>query len=343
MAHRIETNDKHQATKQAWHGLSEVKPELTLEDNWLTGWEIAPEPLFFKGEVESGFSILQCTDKPEIRIGAPYNPLTFKPIGNADFLQLLRDSIGGTSHKIVSVGSVRNRGRVFLTIELNGMEKFKAAGRECSGFLNFGNGHDKSSVLWVNTSNVCTVCDNTFGMNLFQAENKAQDSKDDLNIRQRHTKNASLKLPEIGKLIDKAVGVQGEFAVAMDSLALQAVTVDKARDIFAGFIGRNVKLEIAEENGGLSTRAGNTVDRLEQLFRGGAGNRGENMADVFSAVSDYYTHESSGGDNLAKQIVSSEFANGAAWRAKTDFWNVTNDTERTFETARHGAALLALS
>ncbi|MDO8611136.1 MAG: DUF932 domain-containing protein [bacterium] len=335
MAHRIEQYDKQQGVKQAWHGLTEVVEEIKLDDNWLSQWEIRPVELFRADGSKTRWNVLECSDV-QLEIGQPYNPETFKPIDNKAFLELVRDSIGGTGHKIVSVGSVRNRGRTFVSIELIGMEQFKAAGREFSAFLNFGNGHDKSSVLWVNTSNVCTVCDNTFGANLVQIENKeSKDSSDDIKLRLRHTKNATLRFPELAKLINGAIGVQAEFQIELDKLAKIKVSEKVSENLFAGFIGRNVQ----EIDKGLSTRARNTVSRLGELFRGGAGNKGESLADSFSAVTDYYTHESSGGDNKLRQVVSSEY--GAGQVAKSDFWRMVRSGDKRKKTVSRGETLLA--
>lgn len=348
MAHKIETYDKQQGIKQAWHGLTEIMPEITLENNWLNQWDVLPVELleigeqveisgktYFTGE-KSGLSRLVCSDVHKVKVGQGYNPNTFKPIDNKAFLQLVRESIAGTGHKIVSVGSLRNRGRVFLSVELQGMEKFKAAGRDFSAFLNFGNGHDKSSVLWVSTSNICTVCDNTYSMNLVQVENKeSKDASDDIKMNLRHTKNANLKLPAMAKLIDKAIGVQAEFQIELDKLAAQSITEKNAEKLFAGFIGRNVE----DVSKGMSTRARNTVTRLKELHIAGLGNNGENLADSFQAVTEYYTRESSGGDNKMRQIVSSEF--GAGLTSKQVFWNIVRDGAKRDETIQRGETLLA--
>jgi len=339
--------DEQWGLAQAWHKDTKVKPVLTLEDNYLTTWDIVPVELIenlkeitlpdgsiaYQGD-KSGLSRLVCSDNHAIKIGQGYNPLTFSPINNAKFIELVRQSISGTAHKIVSVGSVRNRGRVFLSIELVGMEKFKAAGREFSAFLNFGNGHDKSSVLWVNTSNTAVVCDNTYSINLVSVENKAVSAgeDDDISIRQRHTKNADIKLPEIAKLVDKAIGVQGEFAIELDKLAEIEIPKTDAKALFAGFIGRN---SVAEK---LSTRATNTVDKLLELHVNGRGNNGRDLADAFNAVTDFYSHFSSGGKNINRQIVSSEY--GAGLVAKQTFWNIVRNPQKRGELIVRGDALL---
>ena len=348
MARNSFQHDKQQGVKQAWHKDTEIKETITLDDNWLTTWDIVPVELienqrevvidgqtYFQGD-KSGLSRLVCSDDKSIKIGQGYNPLTFTPINNVKFLELVRQSIGGTGHKIVSVGSVRNRGRVFLSIELVGMEKFKAAGREFSAFLNFGNGHDKSSVLWANTSNTAVVCDNTFSINLVSVENKASSvNDDDISIRQRHTKNADIKLPEIAKLIDKAIGVQAEFAIELDKLA--AIEVDKqdVKCLFAGFVGRN---SVADVTKGLSTRASNTVTKLMELHVNGLGNNGRDFADAFNAVTDWYSHFSSGGTNINRQIISSEY--GAGLAAKQDFYNIVRNPVKRNEMIVRGNSLL---
>ncbi len=354
MAHRKFEHDKIETTMPTWHGLESRCEVITLENNWLRDWDLTPTPLFFQDSapamsVEADddnqgaqWTLSRCTDNAKIQIGAPYNPATFRPISNGEFLSLVEQSISGTDHKIVSVGSVRNRGRVFLSIELQGMEKFKAGGREFSAFLNYGNGHDKSSVLWVNTSNICTVCDNTFSANLFEVENKRKDSqtdsKDDLKIRVRHTKNAAMRFPAIAQIVDKAIGVQAEFALAMESAEKVSLNADSARKLFAGFVA---PLE-AEK---LSTRAENTVDRLVMLFSHGNGNQGRNLGDAFHAVTDYYTHESAGGENKEKQFLSSEF--GSAGQRKQDFFSLIRDdkkrtmSEKLAEISKRGESLLA--
>jgi len=343
MAHRKFEHDEIFGIVQAWHGLSKlIKRGLKIRDSWLASWDYEAHALTFEDGKPTPFSTLTFDDANGKRrfVGQPFNPDTFTPVTNADFIKMIDDATQGTKHVLASLGSIRNRGRVFVSYELQGMETFKAAGREFSAFLNFGNGNDKSSVLWVNTSNICTVCDNTFGFNLATVENKdarnrgsQTEESDDLSARVKHTKNAKLKLPELAKMIDKAIGVQAEFQLALEQAANESVKVEQAERIFAGFVGRNQKAETA-----LSTRAQNTVEALVESFQRGRGNSGENRADLFSAVTDYYSHASSGGDDRMKQFVSSEF--GAGSERKGEFWAIVRDDKRIVETEKHGESLL---
>lgn len=196
-----------------------------------------------------------------------------------------------------------------LAFETEQLEQFKAGGREFKPFINFGNGHDKSSVLWANTSNVCTVCDNTFQMNLNAVEKQVVAA-----VNARHTKNVALRLPELGMIIRNATVLQQEFALAFEVLAETKIHDTYAEGLLVGFISQD------DDATGLTTRAKNIVARLMSLFRSGRGNHGETLADLFSAVTDFYTHENAGnGKNPGKQFQSSEF--GTGMQRKQEFWN----------------------
>ena len=146
-----------------------------------------------------------------------------------------------------------------------------------------------------------------------------------------------MHLPEIAKLVDKAVGVQAEFQLAFEKLSQISINTPIARNLFAGFIGRRS----IDPDKGLSTRSNNTVQRLINLYQSGPGNTGETRADAFSAVTDYYSHYSSGnGDNPMRQFLSSEY--GAGQQSKADFWNLITEENDAFDKALDlGERLLA--
>jgi hypothetical protein len=152
--------------------------------------------------------------------------------------------------------------------------------------------------------------------------------------RTRHTKNVVHRLPRIADLVDKAVGVQREFANAFEALAGKTIKLDDAMHAYRGFVVPAAAKE-------LSTRSINTVDRLGELFRRGAGNMGQTRADLFSGVTDFYTHESSGNStNPQRQFVSSDFGTGAD--RKRDFFAIVTDDAKLDATIERGARLLEL-
>jgi hypothetical protein len=116
--------------------------------------------------------------------------------------------------------------------------------------------------------------------------------------------------------------VQAQFNAALEMAANEPLGITGARELFAGWLGTNAET--------LSTRAVNTAERLVALHVKGLGNSGETLLDAASAVTDFYSHESSGGEEKDgfrwKQFNSSEFGAGA--RAKTDFLSALFLTEK---------------
>lgn len=335
MAHRISSIDRQEALEQAWHGLTTVKPTLSLDKNWLSTWDIQPAKILLETGRELPFVQLLASDNPDILIGSPYNPATFCPVTNAQFLDMIKASTLDIKHKVVSLGSVRGRGRTFVSMEMEGLEKFKVAGRTFKPFLNFGNGHDRSSVLWANTSNVCTVCDNTFSFNLVATAQRADGSLGDVDVahQQRHTRHITATLPAAATLVANAVQLQLEFADAFEAMASKPVTSPVAQAFFTATLvkPRSEKIIAPTQE---------KIEHLVTLFRSGKGNKGENRADAFSAITDYYTHESSGDKAAAsQQHFTSEYGTGATY--KTHAFGVLSDDDAFAEAVQRGTELMA--
>ena len=330
MAHNIQKRDKQVGLNQAWHGLTEIVDAIDVKDNFLTEWDVERKPLTYINnegeEVNTGFGIMVGSDDDEI-IGRPMSP-SYKEISNERFLDLVSDVLKQLPKaKIESLGSVCNRGKVFVTVSLSDHKGFKVGDREFNDYLNFGNSHDQTSKLWVNNTNVCTVCDNTFTYNLNNEQAKIGTAV--------HRGDVELKLADISNLIDSFLGTQEDFKTKFAGLVKKKLDEKKAQSLFTGFLMRNNPKQ------GLSTRCLNTVDSLNTLFKRGKGNRGENYADAFSAVTDYYTHNSTRGNgkNRLNQYVSSEF--GLGRMNKSAFWTVVNNEDLRAKTIERGTKLLA--
>ena len=329
--HNITERDAQVGLSQAWHGLTDVVETIDVKDNVLTKWDVERKPLTYVNvdgnEQEIGYGILVGSDDDKI-IGRPMTP-SYKAISNEKFLDLVSDGMAKLPKaKIESVGSVCNRGKVFVTVSLDGKSNYKVGDREFNDYLNFGNAHDQTSKLWINNTNTCTVCDNTFTYNL--------NNKSAMVGSAVHRGDIELKLADLSNVVDDFLGTQEEFRVKFTGLLKKKITDKKAQSLFTGFLMRNNPKE------GLSTRCLNTVDSLNSLFKRGAGNRGENYADAFSAVTDYYTHNSTRGKGKSRlnQYVSSEF--GLGRMNKQSFWTVVNNNELAERTIERGTKLLSL-
>ena len=331
MSHNITDRDTQVGLQQAWHGLTEIVDAINVNDNVLTEWEVERMPLtYINGageEVETGYGILVGSDDGEM-IGKPMSP-SYKQVTNEQFLDLVSDAMSKLPKaKIESIGSVCNRGKVFVTVSLDGKSNYKVGDREFKDYLNFGNAHDQTSKLWINNTNTCTVCDNTFTYNL--------NNKSSMVGSAVHRGDIELKLADLSNVVDDFLGTQEDFRKKFENLIKKKISGKNAQSLFTGFLMRNNPKQ------GLSTRCLNTVQSLNSLFKSGKGNRGENYADAFSAVTDYYTHNSTRGQgaNRRNQYVSSEF--GLGRMNKQSFWTVVNNEQLAANTIERGNKLLSL-
>ena len=332
MGHGIKIGrDRQVGLKQAWHGLTEVQEVIDLRNNYLTSWDVERRALSVEVDgvaVESGFDILVGSDDGEV-IGKPLSQ-AYKEVSNEAFMDLVSDAMNRLPKaRLESLGSVGNRGKVFATISLGDHKDYKIGDREFQDFLNFGNAHDQSSRLWINNTNICTVCENTFNFNLNSNKGMVGSAV--------HRGDIELKLADLTVLVDEFLGTQEDFKTKFDKLLKRRISLQEAQQLYTGFLTRNNPRE------GVSARCLNTVERLGELFTRGAGNRGENYADAFSAVTDYYTHNSTrgGGKNKASQYYSSE--HGLGRMNKNAFWTTVNNRELCEKTINRGKKLLELA
>lgn len=309
MSHQILHFDSQFGREQAWHGLTIVNPELSLNDPdfYLKTWDVKQATAkFFCGSEEINFvtggetdvdtetsakMLYVPTEEGNLSVSGVYGD-SYTPLTNEKFLSIICASLdaSGLPYDVESCGSVFNRRRTFVSIPLHGLTKFESGEREFKAYLNFQNSFDGSCAFLANTSNICTVCNNTFTANLREG-----------GALIKHTKNMLDRLENLPEVIAEAINVQKEFSNDFLRLHSLEVSTDHANMLAVSFLA----------SGKLSTRAYNMSERIVELFKSGRGNSGKTYADLFSAFTDYYSHESAG-ENPDKQFVSSEFGSGAS-------------------------------
>ncbi len=331
MSHQIEKRDIQTGLSQAWHGLTNIVEAITRKNSGID-YGMTTVPLIYiaghemRGAVkrpiykESGAKIIISQDDG-LPVGLPVGE-GYSLISNAQVWDLVEKSLGDTDHKIVSVGTVNDRSIGFLSVALD--KEFTAAGRVTDSVLNFTWGHGGNLSLIAKTGLTVQVCRNTI--------NLALREHSDFKLSVKHTKNAPDRIENIGLAIQAHVGRMAQFMAEMDQLANIAITEPKAQELFAGLVTTPAMDK-------LSTRANGMVEKLVHSFKNGAGNRGNDLSDIFNSVTDIFSHESSGGNNPWKQYVSSEF--GAGNRMKTETLEILLDDKARKETQKRGAAMLA--
>ena len=318
MAANIQSRDIQTGIEQAWHGMTVIQNPITKENSGIA-YAMDTRPLFIEKsdgtKIETEYKqIIACDD--ELPVGKPVSQ-GYCLIDNCTIFDMVNDAltgmIGANRHQIVSVGTVDDRSKGFMSIKLE--EAFIAASRNTEPLLNILWGHGGNISLIARSGFTVTVCQNTFNVNL------GRKGKD-FNLTLKHTKNALNRIENMGKAIENYAGVVAEFKLAMDSFEAKDCDEENAKKIISGIVAPVT----FEKELKIATRSKNTIERITELFVGGAGNSGKNLADVFNAATDYYSHESSGGDtNRMKQFISSEF--GSANTAKDTFFNVLSDDD----------------
>lgn len=318
--HKIEKRDIQTGVQMAWHKLTNVVDAVTRENSGIS-YEMEMRPLYYlAGMIGEQPVYAPSGSKQTIALddGLPIGPAisdSYQLISNAQMFDTISDSLAGVSHRIVSAGSVEDRTKAFVSIELDKGEGFTGAGRKTNSVLSFTWGHGGKLAVRAKTGITVIVCANTLALSLAE--------RGEFGLTLRHTSGAVAKLAGMAEAVQRHFRAQDQFRVTSDRLADKPCDYTAAREIFAGLISRPAKLsDFAPER--MSTRSANQVDALCQLFGHGEGNSGQNYADLFHAYTDYYSHQNSGGNDRWRQYVSSEFGSGAA--AKADFYRLLGGT-----------------
>jgi len=285
------------------------------EHNILASYDYNVEQLTMGGE-PTRFSMLKTSDEG-LPVGIPFDPNSYKALLNDGFITVIEslcDALAklGISYTIATSGTLRNRGRVFIALELGDMSKFNVGGREFYSFLNCLNSVDKSCSVTFSNNTFCVCCANTFSSAL-KGESGAQ-----FHAKVKHTDSMMNALGDVPKLVDLWVtGNEAIFATlnAFDSIGC---TAEQAEAAFATFIAGGDVSAI------LKVRSMGIIDKLVSLFNRGKGNKGETLLDLFSGATEYFTHQSAGKtEDPWKQIETSEVGDGS--KRKSMFFDLLSE------------------
>lgn len=344
-----------------WHGLNQVVSSISLSPNPL-GWDVKAEPVFFADgtpveteDAQETYDDANGQNMPEKYAhhfwratddGLPVGKRSFNPASYADglnvqsWLDFIQKSIAGIGATPCTIGSVRNRGRLFCTLDVPDSPLKMNNGHEHLTKLTFIRSLDMSCLWHVVACSHDTVCDNTLEMTL------AFNSP--LKLATKMTTNAPERVENMGKVIDDLMGVSAQFKAAMERFANTPCDATQARNLFAGFEATDFKRNrqgvlVPDSTGKLSTRLYNRVERETELFSRGIGNDGDSLEDWINATTQYYGREASGGENTWKAFESSEHGSARNRKAEAfamltgDWQEIANRGEqvlKAFETAK---------
>jgi len=225
--------------------------------------------------------------------------------------------LAGTRYNVQSIGMLWNRSFWFISVHLEELKSLSVGdGRQTNFELNFSGGLDRSVSPQAELSSIVAVCHNTISLSR---------SSGQVLFHERATKHFSDRLEAAKDQISKAVGMAAVFKAAMDSLAKQPCTPERAQRVFAGYLtpettdGDKIKM---------STRTRNAVDDLTMLHTRGIGNKGETEFDLLNAYTQRLTHGAEKATtSMGRRFASSEFGDNAD--SKADFLNLLTQNDET--------------
>ena len=297
----ITERDRQVGLENAWHKETIIRPIVTLEEALpFDVMEAVVCHKFSKPDdtglitefinEDSSFKRLVATDD-WLPVGEPYGP-SYNPASVKLFKSIVAKAFEDVPHRIVSAGSVDDRCKLFCSIQTT--DGFRIGDREFKDYISILDSFDKSTSLTARYSNICCVCSNTVAMAL-KAGTEIGKAK--------HTAMLELNVQRLLDAIDAFVGTSAQFQSMLQQAHETPCSRDEARAWLTGIAGRNAD---RMTNGLLQKTA-----RMVELFDNGKGNEGRTRLDVFSALTEFETHESSNrkGDNA--QYYTSNFGSSA--------------------------------
>jgi hypothetical protein len=308
-----------------WNSKEVAPIGLRNERNILARFEYVPQPLVIiqnDKKIDSGFAVLACSDNGKI-VGKAFNPKTYGLLNNADFIGVTETLCAvldkmGMKYQIATTGTLMGRERSFISIQLSEQATFKIGERVFQAFLNCLNSIPSNTGCTVTFANntFCVCCRNTFAHALQCADGTK------FHAAIKHTSGMKAALADVPVLVESYLSGNEKLFKTLGAFSVFPVTAEMAENYFAAFIGRDGKGELTDKTK-LSTRSAGIVETLKGLHVRGKGNKGETALDLFSAVTEYFTHYSAGkSENALKQYTSSEAGDGYVSKGEFYSWLV---------------------
>jgi hypothetical protein len=324
MSAGILSQDFQYGLSQAWHGLTQIKTAEQMAKGF--PYELNKIPLKFEvdGQTHSAggnYLIVSSDNKLPVGVdiddgqfvGAEARRPSFGYMSNAEFFELVRNTIASTGFEIASTGTLANRQKRFVSLKPGKQTAFVAGGREFKNFLSIVDAIDGTLNLQARFNNVCVVCANTFAQSIREGDKVASNP---------HTKRHIERIAGFEATIEAFFGYAKQFEKLLNVMDETPIDAVDARNLFAGFLNNGKREEI-------SSRRWGQVETLVSLFETGKGNNGKTALDAFSAVTDYYTHEHAVNGRLGLMGQETQSEIGSGFKAKNRFVELVSMSGRT--------------
>lgn len=322
MSHEITEFDRTIGTEKHWHGLNIVRPDgITIQAAGIDSemddilFPVIASPCFLQTESGEfvpvdGFKTMARRFAGNLRGLSVMGEDYAHEVDNRYLMEAVLNGLEreGISAPLESIGTLRD-GRVFFA-SLALQERENKLGDRFRCHLNITQSHDGTQSPEACDNSIRIVCMNTF--------RASQSAKGDLKLKVKKTKNASLGIVEMGRVVAAVLAGHDMAQVLFERLAEVDCNLEQAEALFAAWQAIGL-----DKDGVISTRAFNRVSDLCDLFLKGQGNKGVTLYDAANAVTEYFTHGAgSGGAGVAnsKRFLSSEFGTAAGHKTGFVHW-----------------------
>lgn len=290
MAHKITAIDlaigavqRHQEESVSWHGLEAVKEDLSTENCGLGEIEvklgdvkITHEGKEFDSSYKVAFMDHPITEDEILFFSQPFDENTYQLFTPKEFVAFADECFkeANLGNKISFTTTLHEGRQMSISRALPESDFKDARGNEIKTYFNLFNSLDKTIPLFANISEKRTICANTMMSNLNTGGASAKHTPESI---------ASF-VKNFPKVLSEAIKEHANSANDYFMMFDIPFSIKQARQFYAYMLA------------GKESRIGKrTIDTIEsdllKLFVNGRGTKGENGADVFCAVTEYYTHK----------------------------------------------------
>jgi hypothetical protein len=322
--HRLDENHKNPLTKEILGRLffpyleGQANVNIDGVEVPLEGWKTIVADLRNIDDIEEEFRPVHvASDKYEI-------------LQNELLFDALLESLEGINYKIVSAGTLSGLKNFFVSVEFDGESNINLPdGSECKAFFNLFTSHNGTKNATFFDSVLRQVCMNTC--------RAALNSKGEQGFNLTHSKNASIRIHQMAKIVNNILLGRRQFEEKMAELYSIDCDLSKAERFVAGYLAEKTK---AEEK--LSTRSMNQVAEIVSLAWNGAGNRGGNMFYLGQGATEFWTRgNGTGGANkdLGRKAYSADY--GLGMENKCNFLAALVDSGQREKMIKRGDKVLS--
>lgn len=226
-------------------------------------WSVSQRPLFFQrengtlGECPNTVAVIRDDNEHCLGFVSP----TYETVQNKDLLSLIQPMVDEEILTIKNVGYLSYGAKVFAQARVN--QEFQVIGETYNAYITLLNGHVGNASVAIGPSATRVICGNTFAM-----------AYSELGEKYRHHVGVNEKVLSSQAVLNYVNGAMEKYSSYVDKLATTSCSHSQFREAVSKIYGKEEsRLRHAE--------------KLENLFRYGAGNEGKTFYDVFNAVTDY--------------------------------------------------------